>query len=80
MLPALWRWRFQVCLLDVSAMRKEADCKASAHTGLIVWVWHGYKMSYLYPYPYIPMGQTQAGIETHANHYQLYEFKSIKHW
>ena len=34
MLPALWRRRFQVRLLDASAMRKEADCKASTHTGL----------------------------------------------
>jgi len=33
-LPALWCWRFRVRLSDVSAMRKEADCKASAHAGL----------------------------------------------
>jgi len=33
-LPALWRRRFRVHLSDVSVIRKEADCKASAHAGL----------------------------------------------
>ena len=38
MLPALWRRRFWVRLSDVLVIRKEADCKASAHAGLTgVW-------------------------------------------